>query len=100
MSEEEIRSLLKDYIDNYNWSLIARMGSVNSEYDYVFSDDLGVSIVINPNTKSFKFSYFVDCIFTLQCPEASPVDLEGHFDNLYMKFRSCAERFKKSKEIL
>lgn len=103
VKKEEIEEFFKDYIDKYSWRLIARMseGASNENTDdYLYKDDLGISITLNPNNKGFRFLKDVEFLFNLQSHmfstwDARYEDNESHFENYYMKFRDMVIAWSK-----
>ena len=96
VTENEIKEFFKDIMKTYNWSLIARMGhgdKTDETYDYLYIDDLGISITLNPNNKGFQFMISVDFVFKLKSDEFTPWDYKRsengktHFETFYERFR-------------
>lgn len=95
VKKEEIDEFFKDYIDKYSWRLIARMseGAPSDDTDdYLYIDDLGISIILNPNNLGFNFSKNIGLVFKLKSDMFSPWDARyedniSHFHKYYMKFR-------------
>lgn len=95
MSEKELMDCINPFKEKYDWSLIARSGPAEGgdKYLYIFIDDIGINIIVNPNNKNFRFEKIVDKIFFLKSPNMSPIDYENHFEKMYEKFRQSAKKF-------
>lgn len=95
VSKEEIEEFFKELIDEYGWRLIARMGNgehKDDTWDYLYIDDSGIEITLNPNIKGFRFSKNIKLIYMLKSHEFSTWDYayeDGltHFEKNYKKFR-------------
>ena len=95
VSKEEIEEFFMDHIKEYGWRMIARMGNAEHKddtWDYLYIDDSGIEITLNPNIKGFRFSKNVNYVFRLKSGEFSTWDYayeDGltHFEKYYKKFR-------------
>ena len=89
MTQKEIDDFISIYRETYGVTLFAISGNkdiTDDTYLYHFVDDIGIAIIINPNTKSFKFSTSID-VFKLSSDDFSPLDYPDHFRRNYLRFR-------------
>lgn len=100
ITQTEIEAFFRKFIDKYDWRLVARMGTGNKtddSYDYLYVDDIGISITLNPNNKGFRFLYTVDFLFKLKSDEFTPWDFQRddtdltHFEKNYVRFRKVVK---------
>ncbi len=99
LKEAEINEFFQGFIKAYNWNLIARMGEGehrDDTWDYLYTDDMGIEIILNPNIKGFSFRKTIRLIYRLASHEFSPWDFayedcSTHFEKNYMKFREMVE---------
>lgn len=94
MSKKDIETILGKYVPDFR--LVLRQGNPSEkdkEYLYVYTDDIGIYITIDPNDKSFSFSFIVDMLFKLSSENMSPIDYPNHFSKMYDKFRKNVIKF-------
>ncbi len=99
VSQEEIEEFFKDNMQKYSWRLIARMSEKEHKddtWDYLYTDDMGIGITLNPNVKGFRFSKNVKIIYKLSSHESNPWDYafkDGSifFEKKYIEFRKMVK---------
>lgn len=95
VKQEEIEEFFKEYMEKYNWRLIARMTekcTTDDTAEYMYMDDLGISILINPCNLGFTFTKSVGVVSELISHMMTPwnekcEDNRGHFEMCYKRFR-------------
>lgn len=91
MNQQEIEAFVEPYKEKYGWSLIARSGNgglEDADYSYLYVDDAGICITIDPVDKGFSFSKNVDFLFKLKSGKFTPLDHKDHFEKNYLRFRN------------
>lgn len=97
MTEQEVKDIMKPYCEEFGASLVMRTGSGSGSttaYNYVYVDELGANVIINPNDGSFRFDAIVDWLFKLTSNDMSPITNHKHFDGSYRRFRKNLALFK------
>lgn len=99
LNEAEINEFFQGFIKEYNWNLIARMGDGEQKddtWDYLYTDDMGIGITLNPNIKGYSFNKNVKLIYKFSSHEFNPWDFAcenglTHFEKNYLKFREMVK---------
>lgn len=99
VSQEEIEEFFKEHMQKYSWRLIARMGEGehrDDTWDYLYTDDMGIEITLNPNVKGFRFSKNVKITYRLSSHESNTWDYafkDGllFFEKKYIEFRKMVK---------
>ena len=65
-------------------------------WDYLYTDDMGIGITLNPNIKGFRFSKNIKLIYKFSSHEFNPWDYvceddSTHFEKKYIEFREMVK---------
>ena len=73
------------------WATIMSGGKTYIQY----IDNSGINLLVNWDTGEFTMKWNIpQSIFTIECPECSPIINEEHFKKMYLRFREVVCTYK------